>query len=225
MAYSHTRLRKTLALIRIATGFVFVFTGAFKISSLEFGRELFPTFLDSGIRGAAAEWFRPVLEWVVSYGPARIGISLGFLELFIGVALILGLAVRVASAAGVLYTAGLLFATWNLTDSTPSMLQSSEHQFRNLFPCLIFVLLGVGHAGETWGVGALYHRHRDRRWARDAEREAQRTATDVEAEREPTSFEEFAEMEARAAREKAPEQVPPAEAQAEEEEEKQNSDP
>jgi len=204
MAYSHSRLRKTLALARIATGSVFVLVGAFKVSSLEFARQMFPAFLDSGLHGAAAEWFRPVLEWIVNYGPGRVGVAIGFVELFIGVALILGLAVRPASLIGTLYSVALLLATWNGAGTAPSMLQTAEHQFRNLFPVLTFLLLGIGHAGETWGVGALYHRHRAQKWERESAAEADPEAKLNEAEQEPGSFEEFAEMEARRARQNAP---------------------
>lgn len=164
MAYSHSRLRKTLSLVRVATGVVFVSVGYFKISSLAFARTVFPAFLENAIRGAAVEWMRPVLEWIAYTGPGRIGVVIGFVELFIGTALVLGLAVRPASLIGMIYSLALLLTTWNESGTSPSMLQSAEHQFRNLFPFLIFLLLGVGHAGETWGVGAMYHRHRDRAW-------------------------------------------------------------
>src|SRR3954470_4933524 len=172
MAYSHSRLRKTLAVARIMTGLVFLSVGTFKVSSIEFAKTIFPDFLESGIRGGAVTWIRPVLEWITSYGPARIGVAIGFVELFIGIALVLGLAVRPAALVGMLYSAGLFLATFDQAPTTPSMLQSAEHQFRNLFPFVVFLLLGVGHAGETWGLGSVYHRHRARKWEREAERAA-----------------------------------------------------
>src|ERR1044071_640256 len=169
MAYSHTRFRKTLAVVRVLTGLVFIWIGSFKISSLEFAKVVFPQFLENGIKSNAAEWVRPLLEWIVSSGPGRIGVSIGFLELFIGIALVLGLAVRPAVLLGMIYSAFLLFATWNDSGTAPSMLQSAEHQYRNLFPFLVLLLLGVGHAGETWGAGALYHRGRKLMLERDAD--------------------------------------------------------
>jgi uncharacterized membrane protein YphA (DoxX/SURF4 family) len=201
MAYSHSRVRKTLAIVRVLTGGVFVSVGAYKVSSLEFARKLFPDLLDVGINGGAVSWVRPILEWIVSYGPARIGIMIGFVELFIGIAMVLGLAVRPAALVGMLYSAGLFLATWNQSASTSSMLQSADHQFRNVFPLLVFLLLGIGHAGETWGVGALYHHHRSRAWERDALKAAEiPVATEGEAPlgaKEPGSFEELLEQEER----------------------------
>ena len=199
MAYSHSRLRKTLVVVRIVTGAVFVSVGAFKISSLGFAKVIFPQFLQDGIQGAAVEWIRPVLEWIVSFGPARVGVLIGLVELFIGIALVLGLAVRPATLLGMFYSIGLFLATWDQAPQTPSMLQSTEHQLRNIFPFLVFLLLGVGHAGETWGLGSLYHHHRARKWAQEKSVPfAEKVPGEEEEEREPSSFEEFLEREERA---------------------------
>lgn len=187
-----------MAIVRVLTGIVFVSVGLFKVSSIEFAKVIFPDFLESGIRGGSVAWLRPVLEWIMSFGPGRVGITIGFVELFIGIGMVLGLAVRPASLVGMLYSAGLFFTTWNQAPTTASMLQSAEHQFRNLFPFLVFLLLGVGHAGETWGVGSLYHRHRARKWEREAEAvPVQETSAEAES-KEPGSFEEFVESEERA---------------------------
>jgi uncharacterized membrane protein YphA (DoxX/SURF4 family) len=187
-----------LAIVRVLTGIVFVSIGLFKVSSMEFAKVIFPDFLESGIRGGSVAWLRPVLEWIMSFGPGRVGITIGFVELFIGIAMFLGLAVRPASLVGMLYSAGLFFATWNQAPTTPSMLQSAEHQFRNLFPFLVFLLLGVGHAGETWGVGSLYHHRRARAWEREAKTGPVQEAPAEAEPKEPGSFEEFVESEARA---------------------------
>src|SRR4051812_24613608 len=118
MAYSHSRLRKTLAVARIMTGLVFLSVGTFKVSSIEFAKTIFPDFLESGIRGGAVTWIRPVLEWITSYGPARIGVAIGFVELFIGIGLILGLAVGPAALVGMLYSAGLFLAAFDQAPTT-----------------------------------------------------------------------------------------------------------
>ena len=198
MAYSHSRLRKTLALVRMLTGLVFVLTGAFKISDLQFAKTQFPNFLDAAIQGGAAEWFRPVLEWFVSIGPARVGVMIGFVELFIGIGLVLGLAVRPAALVGMLYSICLFLATWNeVSSNAAGMLTSTEHQFLSVFPFVVFLLLGVGHAGETWGLGSVYHRQRARKWEREQAAPQPEVAAEDESETEPGSFEEFVEQEER----------------------------
>lgn len=185
-------------MVRILTGIVFVSAGLFKVSSIEFAKVIFPDFLEGGIRGGSVAWLRPVLEWIVAYGPGRVSVMIGFVELFIGFAMVLGLAVRPAALVGMLYSAGLFFATLNQAPTTPSMLQSAEHQFRNLFPFLVFLMVGVGHAGETWGVGSLYHHRRARRWERETAAVPVPEAPAEDEAKEPDSFEEFVESEARA---------------------------
>ena len=163
MPYSYSRTCKMLALVRIVTGIVFILVGYYKVSSIVFARQVFPGLLDRALELTAASWIHPVLQYIISFGPSRIAISVGFFELFIGVALVLGLVVRVATLFGMVYTFGLLVSSWNQSEGTLSMLQTGDHQFRNLFPFLVMLLLGSGHAGETWGLGALYHHHRMRR--------------------------------------------------------------
>lgn len=192
MAYSHSRLRKTLALVRIATGIAFVSLGWYKVASLEFAKFVFPDFLDSALRGGGAGIVQPLLHRILTAGPARIGVGIGFLELFIGVALLLGLAVRPACLAGLVYISIAWLASWNPATG-PHLLQTAEYQFRFLFPLLIFLVLGVGHAGETWGVGALYHHHRDRIWASEKLKTSEVPVTPAH---EPASFEEYADAEA-----------------------------
>lgn len=192
MAYSHSRLRKTLALVRIGTGVAFVSLGWYKVASLEFAKFAFPDFLDTALRGGAAGIVQPLLQWILNAGPARVGVAIGFLELFIGIALVLGLAVRPACALGMVYMATVWLCSWNPPAAGAQFLQTTEFQFRNLFPLLVFLQLAVGHAGETWGIGALYHHHRDRRWA-EAPVEA---AVLIPPRHEPASFEEYAEAEA-----------------------------
>jgi uncharacterized membrane protein YphA (DoxX/SURF4 family) len=194
MAYSHSRLRKTLALVRIATGIALLYAGGYKVSSLEFARSVFPDYLDAGLRGGAADWVQPILAWMLHFGPGRIAVTMGFVELFIGVSLVLGLVVRPACALGMVYMGFLWLSAWNQVPGSVAVLRSGAFDFRNLFPLLLFLTLGIGHAGETWGLGALYHRHR----ARTLALEKERAPLEVVPEREPASFEEVAEAEARA---------------------------
>lgn len=178
--------------------------GLFKVSSLEFARSSFSDFLDSAIQGGAVEWLRPTLLWIEHYGTARFCIGIGFVELFIGFALVLGLAVRPAALVGMLYATALLLTTWHEVPGGPAMMQGSEHQFRFVFPAFVFLMLGIGHAGETWGLGALYHYHRSRAWERtpeDVARPAEVMAQgeeEIDEEEEPGSFEELLEQEERA---------------------------
>ena len=191
--YSNVRLRKSLALVRILAGLVFVWMGAYKVSSLDFVSTVFPDFLDSAIHGGAATWMRPLFHTIMATSVGKVGVLIGLSELFIGIALLLGLAVRPACFVGMLYSFGLLAATWNPVEGGPAtMLRTAAHHYRNLFPLLVFWLLAAGHAGETWGLGALYHHHR----ARKFDSEVVKDSAPARAVRmEPRSFEELAEAE------------------------------
>jgi uncharacterized membrane protein YphA (DoxX/SURF4 family) len=157
MAYSDLRLRKTLALVRILTGILFVSAGVHKVSSWQFARIEFPEFVWGAIHGGAVGFYADFLGSVVGQHPSRWAALVAFTELLIGVSLVLGLAVRPISVVGMSYSLNLMLATWNVA-------AGSEAIWRYLIPMFfMFLLFGIGHAGERWGVGSLYHRrHRPR---------------------------------------------------------------
>lgn len=74
MAYSHLRLRRTLALVRILTGVLFLFLGAHKISSWEFAKVEFPQFIWDATHGAAVGFYADFLSSVVKSYPSGIAV-------------------------------------------------------------------------------------------------------------------------------------------------------
>ncbi len=161
MAYSHARLRKTLALVRIITGVIFVVFGTYKISSMEFARVRFPQFLYDVSHGAAVSVYGSVLNslgfWL---NPGKYALLVGFTELFIGIGLLLGLVVRPIALLGMMYAVNLMLATWMAPGPDQPLWRYLDGQMRHIALFLLFLLFGMGHAGETWGLGALYHRRR-----------------------------------------------------------------
>jgi uncharacterized membrane protein YphA (DoxX/SURF4 family) len=177
MAYSHSRLRNTLALVRTAIGAMFLLGGWHKISSLEFARIEFPKFLAQTIHGAAVGFYADFLTSFVGDRPGEVAVLLGFTELFIGVGLLLGLAVRPLSLLGMFYTLNFMLATCMAPGSNGAVWQYVENETKLILMFFLFLLFGVGHAGENWGVGALYHHHRHRRWEKEeASAEAEASA-------------------------------------------------
>ncbi len=169
MAYSHARLRNTLALVRIGTGLLFCDLGWYKISSLDFARVDFPQFLFYAIQGSAIDFYGKFLTAYVLPSAGKWAVAVGFLELFIGVGLVLGLAVRPICLLGMFYMVNLLLATWYQPSPAEPLWNYPDEQWRHVIPFLIFLILGIGHAGENWGLGALYHRHRHKRWEKSWE--------------------------------------------------------
>ena len=90
---------------------------------------------------------------------------IGLTELFIGVGLVLGLAVRPISVVGMTYMLNLMLATWMAPGSNAGLWQYLDNEFKLIAMCFLFLLFGVGHAGECLGLCALYHRHRHVKWA------------------------------------------------------------
>lgn len=164
MAYSHSRLRNTLAVARMVLGLLFVVGGLHKIGSLEFARLEFPQFLRQAVGGAAVGFYGDFLAGVVWTHSSEFAVLIALTELFIGVGLLLGLAVRPVSLVGMLYTAHLMLATWMAPGVDQPLWRYLDNESGLIMMFALFVLLGVGHAGENWGVGSLYHGHRRRKW-------------------------------------------------------------
>ena len=148
--YSHVRLRKTLALARILTGAIFLIFGSSKISSLDFARERFPQLLWDITHGGAIGFYGNFLNSFMWENPGKYAVMLGFLELFIGIGLLLGLAVRPMAVLGVIYSVNLMLATWMMPGPNQPLWRYLEGELPFIVLLLLFLLFGVGHAGEIW---------------------------------------------------------------------------
>ena len=165
MAYSHSRLRKTLAVIRVLTGVLFLFSAAHKISSWEFAKIEFPQFVWEATHGAAVGFYGDFLGGMAGDHLARYAALVAFVELFIGIGLVLGLAVRPISVLGAVYMVNLMLATWNAPGPNEPLWRYLDNGSKLIALMFLFVLFGLGHAGENLGLGALYHRRHHGRWA------------------------------------------------------------
>jgi uncharacterized membrane protein YphA (DoxX/SURF4 family) len=163
MAYSHSRLRKMLAVVRILTGVLFLFAAAHKIS-WEFAKIEFPQFVSEAAHGAAVGFYGDFLGSLAGQHLAGFAALVAFIELFIGVGLVLGLAVRPISILGSVYVVHLMLATWNVPGPNEPMWRYLDNVGRLIPLFFLFVLFGAGHAGENLGLGSLYHNRRHRRW-------------------------------------------------------------
>ncbi|MGI9101253.1 MAG: DoxX family membrane protein [Terriglobales bacterium] len=166
MAYSHARLRKTLAFVRILTGIAFLVLGQYKVGSLEFAEVEFPIFLRDAIQGNAVAFYGHFLNSFVWDHTRSYAVLIGLMELFIGVSLVLGLAVRPVALLGIVYCVHMMLSTWWAPGLAEPAWRYVDNEFRVFTALFLFLLFAVGHAGENWGLGALYHHHRNRKWER-----------------------------------------------------------
>lgn len=105
-----SRNDRALALLRIAVGALFLLFAQYKIADSKFVDSGFRYWIERFLQGGAYPFLVPVLRgpilghertwaWIVALG-----------ELAIGVALVLGICVRLASACGLVFMLALLFS-------------------------------------------------------------------------------------------------------------------
>jgi uncharacterized membrane protein YphA (DoxX/SURF4 family) len=151
-------------MVRILVGMLFFDMGWYKISSLDFARNDFSAFLFYAIQGSAVDFYGNFLAHYVLQNSSKIAVAIGFLELMIGVGLVLGLAVRPMCLLGMIYMANWTLATWYQPTSYDMFWHFPDEQLRYVIPFFLLLVLGIGHAGENWGLGSLYHKERHNRW-------------------------------------------------------------
>jgi uncharacterized membrane protein YphA (DoxX/SURF4 family) len=169
MPYTHARLRNTLAVVRIATGLLFLDASWYKVTSVQYARVDFTQFVWMAMHGGGFAFYGKFLEAFVWPYSTKVAVLVGFTELFIGVGLVLGLAVRPVCALGMVYMLNLMAATWYQPALGEPMWNFPDEQLRYAVPFLLFVLMFIGRAGENWGLGTLYHRRRHKRWEKQWE--------------------------------------------------------
>ncbi len=156
MKYSENRFRHVLAAVRILIGLVYVCYGYVKLFDSEFFRTGFMQRLLYW-QDAVAPMYSGVWHMLASH-PARWAVFFGGVEMFIGVALLLGLATRPACLIGFLYTVHRTLLTWYPDGTSYSLWHFLELHFEHITLLSLFCLMIAGHAGDVWGLGAIYHR-------------------------------------------------------------------
>ena len=158
MRYSEQRLRRILALVRIALGAVYITYGYTKLFDTAYYEYIFVPRLSTW-ENMVAPWYG--WAWQVIWAHThRWELFFGTVEMFIGVALLLGLATRPACLVGMLYMFHRLSLTWYPDDQLFELYRFIELHIEQVGLGCVFLLLGFGHAGDIWGLGALYHRIR-----------------------------------------------------------------
>ncbi len=148
-----------LAFLRLCVGALFILFGQYKVFGTEFADSGFHGFIERFLTDGAypfmADWLRvyvlpheKILAFVVGYG-----------ELAIGVSLVLGVAVRIASVFGALYMIILLFAA-NSPGPGAHLWQYFGAALDHLLLALCFLAFAIGRADEAWGLGSLFRRRR-----------------------------------------------------------------
>lgn len=155
---------KALAVTRIATGAVFLWAFADKTFGLGYSTTNAKSWINGGspTKGFLSHVdvgpFQSAFHSIAGTWWADLGFMVGLLA--IGVALVLGIGLRLAAVGGVILMAMMWAAEWPLartaTGGAPSGSSNPVLDYHVTY-ALIAVLCALAYAGSTWGLG--------RRWA------------------------------------------------------------
>lgn len=156
---------KALAVLRVTIGFYFLWAFLDKVFGWQYhtapakawihGGSPTKGFLNGVAAGPLQSQFHaiagnPFVDWLFMLG-----------LLGIGVAVIAGVAVRIAAVSGVVMLAGMWLAEWPIShiDSTGA-LTGSTNPFvdDHIMDILVLIVLALTYAGTTWGLGRIWAR-------------------------------------------------------------------
>lgn len=148
-----------LVMLRLLGGWVFLKAGWGKVQR---GADFIPGmegFITRNLEaGNPYGFFRPILESVVMKAPALFAYMVAWGELFLGIALLLGVLTRLSSYLGAFMVAAFLFTKGH------SLTLLSHNNYDTIW-MLILLTLGLCAAGRTFGLDRyLLARKGESRW-------------------------------------------------------------
>jgi len=154
---------KALAVLRIATGFVFLWAFLDKTFGLNYSTPSAKAWIHGGsptkgfLNSVKIGPFQSVFHSMAGTWWANSLFMAAMLG--IGIALIAGVAVRIAAVSGVLVLAMMWFAEFPIAQHTsggvPSGSSNPLVDYHFLY-ALVLIVLAVGYSGTTWGLGRVW---------------------------------------------------------------------
>jgi uncharacterized membrane protein YphA (DoxX/SURF4 family) len=148
---------KTIAITRIATGFLFLLFGEYKVAGPAFAHADFQRYLAGFIQTEAVSFYRPVLEHIVAPHAVLFGYGVGILELWIAASLILGIFVRPSSIVGALFMLNITLSTWWGVGHGVALWRYFGAELDTIPLILLFLIFFATDAGQTWGIDGALH--------------------------------------------------------------------
>ena len=142
----------------MATAVFFLLFGEYKVFGSGFARGDFQQYLSEYLQGSAVSLYRPVLAHVFLPHAVFFGYLVGVIELFIGLSLLFGMYVRVASVLGVLHMISLTLATWWEPGHGVPSWRYFGAELDHLPLLLLFIVFYAADAGKTWGLDGVRRR-------------------------------------------------------------------
>ncbi len=149
--------RKTIAVARIVTGIIFLFFGEYKIAGPSFAHGSFAVWVRGWLsQNEPVGFYRVFLEKFVMVHPVLCARIVGWGELAIGIALVLGLFVRIASVGGAIRIISLARATWYASGHGVAIWRYFGANLDHIPLLFLFAIFFATRAGETWGLDGLW---------------------------------------------------------------------
>ena len=143
---------RALALVRIGVGMLFLIFGEYKVFGTQFTLHGgFQYWINRFLQGGAYPFMAPVLRGFVLPHATPIAFLVAYGELAIGIALVLGIVVRPASAFGLVFMLTLLFASDYPGAGAPFWQYFGASLSHSVF-ALCFLSFLLGRADAAWSV-------------------------------------------------------------------------
>jgi uncharacterized membrane protein YphA (DoxX/SURF4 family) len=144
---------KTIAVARIVTGVFFLFFAEYKIAGPEWAHGGFERWIHGYVdQGTAVGFFNFILVKFTLLHPVLCAQFVAWSELAIGLSLVFGLLVRLASMGGGILMISLALATWYAPGHGAPMWQYFGANLDHLSLLLLFAIFFATRAGEVWGL-------------------------------------------------------------------------
>jgi thiosulfate dehydrogenase (quinone) large subunit len=149
---------KTLALLRIAIGCLFLIFAEYKVFGTQFTLHGgFQYWINLFLQGGAYPFMVPVLKNFVLPHATPIAFLVAYGELAIGIALVLGVLVRPASLWGLIYMLTLLFSA-NYPGPRAPFWQYFGASLEHLVLAMCFATFALTRPEEIWSLARLARR-------------------------------------------------------------------
>jgi len=152
MAKYTSALPRTIALVRILTSVFFLLFGQYKIFGWAFAHGGFQQYLQGFVQTGAVSFYGHFLQTFVTPYAVFFGYLVGAVELFIGLSLLLGKWVRIASLLGVLHMLSLTLATWWEPGHGVPVWRYFGAELDHLPLLFLFIIFFAADAGQVWGL-------------------------------------------------------------------------
>ena len=139
-----------MAFARIGVGIMFLFFGEYKVVNGQFAHEGYTKWVSGFVQESAVSFYKPFLKFTLQHH-VFFGYTVGWVELLIGISMVLGLWVRPFAIIAAIFMLQLVLATWNLPAGTASW-RYAANELEHIPMLFLFLIFFVHNAGETLGL-------------------------------------------------------------------------